>query len=130
MISREVRPAFVTLGSVHEPRISHSDRGGFSFSMWETQKNIRNAQQESDLSLNRREWKSVRLKLHLSERELEVVQSVFVGRTLAQISDEMRLALGTVKTYVQRIYRKVQVSSQQELTLRVIDAHLRNRNQV
>ncbi len=91
---------------------------------------MRETTQNSKLNLTNRDWCYVRSELRLSERELQVAQNVLMGRTLPRISEEMRLGLGTVKTYLQRIYRKLQISSQQELTLRVIHTHLRNQNRV
>ncbi len=40
------------------------------------------------------------------------------------IAQKMNLSLGTVKTYSQRVHRKLQVSDQRELTLAIISAYL------
>ncbi len=70
------------------------------------------------------DWQCVRGELGLSLRELEVVQHIFDGKKLSTIADDMQLALGTVKTYCQRIHRKLGVADQRELTLAVLNAHL------
>lgn len=75
--------------------------------------------------LTRNEWQSVGTKLGLSRRELEVVQGIFIGKKVSTIAMDMKLSFGTVKTYVQRIYRKLQVSDQRELTLVVVRASSR-----
>ena len=63
--------------------------------------------------------------LHLSRRELELVQHIFDGKKLFAIAIEMQLARGTVKTYGQRIRQKLGISDQRELMLAVLEAHLR-----
>lgn len=69
-------------------------------------------------------WQLVRHAFKLSHRELEIAQLIFDGKKLAAIAEESRLGLGTVKTYCQRLYRKVRVSDQRELTLAVVGAYL------
>jgi len=69
-------------------------------------------------------WRLVGHELRLSPRELEIVQHIFDGRKLAAIAEESHLALGTVKTYCQRIYHKVRVNDQRELALAVVGAYL------
>ncbi len=76
------------------------------------------------------DWQRVRGKLGLSPRELQVVQHILEGKTLSAISREMQLGLGTVKTYSQRVYRKLDVTNRQELTLLVVSAHLQLPNTV
>ncbi len=69
-------------------------------------------------------WPSVGEYLGLSSRELELVQHILAGKKMSAIAADMGLALGTVKTYSQRIHRKLRVSDQRELTLAVVSAHL------
>jgi DNA-binding NarL/FixJ family response regulator len=80
-------------------------------------------QRGSDL-LSPDAWQLVRHAFKLSHRELEIVQLIFDGKKLAAIAQESRLALGTVKTYCQRLYRKVHVNDQRELALAVVAAYL------
>ena len=75
--------------------------------------------------LTRDEWQCVGNKLGLSRRELEVVREIFIGKKVSTIAVDMKLSLGTVKTYVQRVYRKLLVSDQRELSLVVIRASSR-----
>lgn len=70
------------------------------------------------------DWGQVRAELRLSPRELELVQHIFDGKKLVAIAADMHLALGTVKTYSQRIYAKLAVCDHRELTLAVINAYL------
>ncbi|MFQ6026395.1 MAG: LuxR C-terminal-related transcriptional regulator [Dehalococcoidia bacterium] len=45
----------------------------------------------------------------VSQRELEVLQWLATGRSNQEIADELFITLGTVKTHVQSIYRKLEV---------------------
>lgn len=75
--------------------------------------------------LSASDWQRVGGTLGLSPRELELVQHIFAGKKLQTIAQDMRLSLGTVKTYSQRIHQKLRVSDQRELTLAVFSAYLR-----
>ena len=68
-------------------------------------------------------WPRVGEYLGLSSRELELVQHILAGKKMFAIATDMGLALGTVKTYSQRIHRKLRVSDQRELTLAIVSAH-------
>ncbi len=74
--------------------------------------------------LSREEWQRVGKELNLSRRELELIQHLFDGKKLSVIARDMGLALGTVKTYSQRVHQKLGVSDQIELALTVMGAHL------
>ena len=45
------------------------------------------------------------------------------GKKLSTIAQELKLSLGTVKTYNQRIHRKLELSDQRELVLRVVGVY-------
>lgn len=51
----------------------------------------------------------------LSEREMEIVRLVAVGRTNQEICDELFLSLSTVKTYLGRIQAKLDVRNRVEI---------------
>ena len=70
------------------------------------------------------DWQRVRGKVGLSLRGLQVVQRILEGKKLSAIAREMQSGLGTVKTYSQRVYRKLDVTDRQELTLLVVSAQL------
>ena len=74
--------------------------------------------------LSHEQWQQTGETLGLSARELELVQHIFDGKKLVAIARDMKLSLGTVKTYSQRIHQKMHVSDQRELTLAVVSAHL------
>lgn len=60
----------------------------------------------------------------LSEREQEVFSYLSKGRNSEYISEQLYIAPSTVKTYIRRIYQKLDVHSQQEL-LSVIDERVK-----
>ena len=75
------------------------------------------------LTLSHQQWQSINAQLGLSARELQLVQHIFEGKKLFAIAQDMKLSLGTVKTYNQRIHQKLGLSDQRELVLRVVGVH-------
>jgi DNA-binding NarL/FixJ family response regulator len=51
----------------------------------------------------------------LSEREFEVFRMIVSGKTIAQIADELHLAVPTVHTYRTRILEKMEMTTTTEL---------------
>jgi DNA-binding NarL/FixJ family response regulator len=54
----------------------------------------------------------------LSARELEVLQTLSKGCAYKQIAAELGISLGTVRTYIQRIYEKLHVHSHAEAVMK------------
>jgi DNA-binding NarL/FixJ family response regulator len=54
----------------------------------------------------------------LSARELEVLQALSKGHTYKQIAADLGISLGTVRTYIQRIYEKLHVHSHAEAVMK------------
>lgn len=50
----------------------------------------------------------------LSAREIEVLEALSKGHTYKQISSDLGISIGTVRTYIQRIYEKLHVHSHTE----------------
>ena len=70
----------------------------------------RAADEEQDLPVGA----SARPLEPLSERELEVLALLASGRTNAEIARDLFVALGTVKSHVNNIYRKLGASNRAE----------------
>jgi len=85
----------------------------------------KNCQAKGQALLSARAWELVGEELGLSRRQLELVRHVFDGKKLTTVASEMRLSLGTVKTYSQRIHQKLEIRDQRELALAVFGAYLR-----
>jgi len=66
--------------------------------------------------------------VELSPRELQVAQAYASGATYQKIADTLNIAPSTVRTHLATIYRKLEVSSKQELATRLDGeaAHTRN----
>lgn len=54
----------------------------------------------------------------LSERELDVLRLVAEGKTNADIASDLVIAHSTVKTHINRIYRKLSVSTRTQAVAR------------
>ena len=65
-----------------------------------------------------------RLDDPLSERELEVLTLLASGRTNAEISRDLFVAVGTVKSHVNNIYRKLGAANRAEAVARARDLNL------
>jgi DNA-binding CsgD family transcriptional regulator len=60
----------------------------------------------------------------LSERELEVLQLVAIGRSNREIAQDLTLALGTVKTHLHSILQKLDTGNRTEAVARARELHL------
>ena len=58
--------------------------------------------------------------LELSEREQAVLQQLVRGLSYKQVAAELTLSIDTVRTYIRRIYRKLQVHNVSEAVARAI----------
>jgi DNA-binding NarL/FixJ family response regulator len=57
---------------------------------------------------------------NLSSREQEVLDMLAKGYLYKEISDQLHLGLGTIKTYVRRIYEKLHVQSRTEAVIKYL----------
>lgn len=71
-----------------------------------------------------------RLKPHpfaevpLSDRELQLIRLIAQGRSNQRIADELHLSVETVKTYVKRLFQKLDVSDRTQLAVLAHEAGL------
>ncbi len=54
----------------------------------------------------------------MSERELEVLQLIAAGKTNRQIATELFVSVGTVKTHINNVYRKLDAHSRTQAVAR------------
>jgi DNA-binding NarL/FixJ family response regulator len=64
----------------------------------------------------------------LTTRELQVLEVASQGRTNAEIAAQLRLAAGTVKNHLERVYAKLEVSSRTEASARILSLRHRERS--
>lgn len=56
----------------------------------------------------------------LSEQENKVLQQIAMGNTYTEIADNLHLSDGTVRTYIQRIYRKLGVHNRSQAIAKLV----------
>ena len=64
------------------------------------------------------------LEIHLTPRELEVIQLVATGCTYAQAAERLGVSLNTVCTHVKNAYRKLGVRSGAAAVMRAVELRL------
>jgi len=69
-------------------------------------------------------WKTIAKSLHISDRELEIIQGIFDDRKEFAIADELKISMHTVHTHLERLYRKLGVSSRIALVLCILSEYL------
>jgi len=74
---------------------------------------------------SKRAWDEVGRNLGLSPRELELLRGMFDGLTESAIAINLKISLRTVHTHVERLHRKLQVTHQVALALRVVTEFLK-----
>ncbi len=70
--------------------------------------------------LGEKHWSYLQRRYHMSPRELQVAKLVCQGFRNNDISKILHITLGTVKTHIRNIYRRVQVESKISMLLRFV----------
>jgi len=71
------------------------------------------------LPLDPQTWLAVAAHLELSPQQTRIVELLLCGRRDKQIAHELQLSVPTVRTYLGRIFLKLNVQDRVELILRV-----------
>ena len=69
-------------------------------------------------------WKTISKSLRISDRELQIIQEIFDDRKEYAIADELKISVHTVHTHLERLYRKLGVSSRVALVLYILSEYL------
>ena len=69
-------------------------------------------------------WKTIAQSLRISNRELQIIQGIFDDRKELAIADELKISMHTVHTHLERLYRKLGVSSRAALVLYILSEYL------
>lgn len=64
------------------------------------------------------------LEIHLTRRELEVIQLVAAGCTYAQAAERLGVSLNTITTHIKNAYRKLDVHSAGAAVMRAVQLKL------
>jgi DNA-binding NarL/FixJ family response regulator len=65
-------------------------------------------------------WEVVAGQFRLTRRELSVAILIFEGKTRYQIARRLHCAPGTVRTYIDRLFAKLEVEDRLGMALRVV----------
>ena len=70
-------------------------------------------------------WNQIGFTLRLSDRQLEIVRAVFDDHTEFAIAANLHIAVGTVRTHLERLRAKLRIVTRVQLVLRVTEAYLK-----
>lgn len=66
-------------------------------------------------------WIEIARTLDITKRELQIVQSVFDNLPEAGIAQRLRISEHTVHTHLNRLFKKLTVTTRTELVLRIME---------
>jgi DNA-binding CsgD family transcriptional regulator len=69
-------------------------------------------------------WRAIANSLHLSDRELQIIQEIFDDRKESAIADDLTISVHTVHTHLERLYRKLGVSTRSGLVVCILSEYL------
>jgi DNA-binding NarL/FixJ family response regulator len=70
------------------------------------------------------DWEWVAACLRLTPREREVAELLVAGLSRSQLARRLRRAPGTVRVYIDRLFRKLDVRDRVGLVLRILRVHI------
>lgn len=71
-----------------------------------------------------RQWKEIGARFGLTHRELSVAKLMFEGKSRYLISRQLNCAPSTVRTYIDRLFAKLQVEDRLDMALRIVSVIL------
>ena len=77
-------------------------------------------QHPGEALLTAEEWQEIAARFCLTRRELSVVTLIFEGKSRFQIARRLHCAEGTVRTYIDRAFAKLEVCDRLGMALRVV----------
>jgi DNA-binding NarL/FixJ family response regulator len=69
-------------------------------------------------------WRVIADSLSISDRELQIIQGIFDDQKEFAIAQELTISVHTVHTHLERLYRKLGVSSRVALVLYILSEYL------
>lgn len=69
-------------------------------------------------------WREIAATLRLSRREAEILQALFDDAKESSIAADLGISAHTVHSHIERLYRKLQVSSRVTLVVRVFNEYV------
>lgn len=71
--------------------------------------------------LDDKDWLYVQRWYHLTDREIQVAKLVCRGFNNEDITAELKIKSGTVKTHIRNIYRRVRIKNKIQMVLKFVD---------
>jgi DNA-binding CsgD family transcriptional regulator len=69
-------------------------------------------------------WRRIARSLRISDRELQIIKEIFDDRKESAIADDLTISVHTVHTHLERLYRKLGVSTRAGLILCILSEYL------
>jgi DNA-binding CsgD family transcriptional regulator len=66
-------------------------------------------------------WSEIAQALAITTREMQIIQGVFDNLTQAAIAQRLNITEHTVHTHLNRLFKKINISTRTELVLRVME---------
>lgn len=64
-------------------------------------------------------WDAINLEYELTAREVELLQWIYKRKSVSCLADEMGIKVTTARSYIQNIYKKLHVSTQMDLMVKL-----------
>ena len=106
----------------HRPRLTQATKKDGRLS--ENSGTLKSVVRRDRSILSHDAWKTIADSLRISDRELEIIQGIFDDRKEFAIADELKISVHTVHTHLERLYRKLGVSSRIALVLYILSEYL------
>ena len=74
--------------------------------------------------LDENAWRLLATRLRLSPREVEIAHKVFTDLKESAIADDLGISPHSVRTHMERLYRKLSVQSRVELVVHILTTFL------
>jgi len=74
--------------------------------------------------LDKQAFDLLRARLRLSRREGQIVQCIFSDAKESTIARRLKMSPHTLRTHVERLYRKLRVTNRMELVIRLYESFL------
>jgi DNA-binding NarL/FixJ family response regulator len=69
-------------------------------------------------------WEMIATSRRISDRELQIIQEIFDDRKESAIADDLMISVHTVHTHLERLYRKLGVSTRVGLVVCILSEYL------
>ena len=89
----------------------------------------RHSEEHVSLPLDAATWMTIAEALALSPQQIRIVEHILQGKQDKEIASDLGLAVPTVRTYLNRIFQRVDVNDRLTLVLRIFEMAQRQTTQ-